>query len=261
MIQRRIVENWKDNAPWLEDKMVEQDPILSRAIVCLFDSEVVRKDLIFRGGTSLNKLFFDPPARYSEDLDFVQRESKGVGPTIYAIRMALKGWLDLFPKSRLTNRGAKLIYKFETVDGEVGKLKIEINTTEHFQVLPTIEKQHTVESEWFSGKAIVPVYQLEELIATKIRALYQRRKGRDLFDLWDVLCNQKIDIEKTMDIFREYNKRCESGITSKLFQTSLEEKLEHPDFLSDMERLLPMGSRWNEAEAKELIFDLVLTII
>ena len=29
-------------------------------------------------------------------------------------------------------------------------------------------------------------YEIDELIATKLRALYQRGKGRNLFDLWHV---------------------------------------------------------------------------
>ena len=37
---------------------------------------------------------------------------------------------------------------------------------------------------WFSGHAKVLTFPLEELLGTKLRVLSQRRKGRDLFDLW-----------------------------------------------------------------------------
>ncbi|MGH2469017.1 MAG: nucleotidyl transferase AbiEii/AbiGii toxin family protein [Chloroflexota bacterium] len=40
-----------------------------------------------------------------------------------------------------------------------------------------------MKSPWFTGSADVPTFALEELLGTKLRALYQRRKGRDLFDL------------------------------------------------------------------------------
>ncbi|MYH43579.1 MAG: nucleotidyl transferase AbiEii/AbiGii toxin family protein [Acidimicrobiaceae bacterium] len=49
---------------------------------------------------------------------------------------------------------------------------------------PIVTKTFAVDSPWFSGSAGVATYALEELAATKIRALFQRRKGRDLFDLW-----------------------------------------------------------------------------
>ena len=38
-------------------------------------------------------------------------------------------------------------------------------------------------SRWFTGAAKVLTYDLDELLGTKLRALYQRKKGRDLFDL------------------------------------------------------------------------------
>ncbi|MBM4319451.1 MAG: nucleotidyl transferase AbiEii/AbiGii toxin family protein, partial [Deltaproteobacteria bacterium] len=38
-----------------------------------------------------------------------------------------------------------------------------------------------VENPWFSGAADVATYALDELLSTKLRALYQRKKGRDLF--------------------------------------------------------------------------------
>ena len=61
------------------------------------------------------------------------------------------------------------------------RLKIEINNREHFAVLG-LEKQHlAVKSRWFSGQVSAPTFALDELLGTKLRALYQRRKGRDLF--------------------------------------------------------------------------------
>ena len=64
------------------------------------------------------------------------------------------------------------------------RLKIEINTREHFTVLGLKEIPYKVENGWFSGECSLTGYELEELLGTKMRALYQRRKGRDLFDLY-----------------------------------------------------------------------------
>ena len=63
-------------------------------------------------------------------------------------------------------------------------LKIEINTREHFTVLGLTEHQLNISNPWFTGAANLKTYQLDELLGTKLRALYQRRKSRDLFDLW-----------------------------------------------------------------------------
>ena len=224
MIRIDILKHWRQTkAPWKELKMVEQDLVLSKALVCLYGNEVVKKELIFRGGTALNKLFFKPAARYSEDLDFVQKNNKPVGDTFSAIRKALDPWLGT-PKRKFSNMSAKLVYKYENIDGTTSKVKIEINTIDHFQIFPIIEKEHSVDSEWFSGKATLQTYQLEELIASKIKAMYQRRKGRDLFDLWYVLNRGLVDTEKTLKIFKEYNTLCKAKITRKLLLENLEEK-------------------------------------
>jgi len=41
-----------------------------------------------------------------------------------------------------------------------------------------------VDSDWFSARCEITTYDINELLATKLRALYQRKKGRDLFDLF-----------------------------------------------------------------------------
>jgi predicted nucleotidyltransferase component of viral defense system len=40
-----------------------------------------------------------------------------------------------------------------------------------------------VKNQWFNGSCKIATYQLYELVGTKLRALYQRKKGHDLFDL------------------------------------------------------------------------------
>ena len=166
MINPLTIEDHFHQAPWQAQTMVEQDLILSRAIVCLFNNDIIRNALLFRGGTALNKLFLKPASRYSEDLDFVQKTAQPIGPTLDAMRRVLDPWLGE-PKRKFTPMSSKLTYRYSTADGDKAKLKVEINTIEHFQVLPTIEKEHSIDSEWFSGKTIVPVYQIEELIQQK----------------------------------------------------------------------------------------------
>jgi len=71
MIPENFVRSWQSSAKWQEIYMVEQDLIISRALVCLYNNQQIRNNLAFRGGTALNKLFLSPPARYSEDIDLV----------------------------------------------------------------------------------------------------------------------------------------------------------------------------------------------
>ncbi len=122
------------------------------------------------------------------------------------------------------------------------------------------------QSQWFSGEFLVAVNQLEELMATKIRALYQRRKGRDLFDLWMVFNKNLANIDKCLKIFKKY---CDHGglkISKDLFLKNLELKLLNKDFQLDINILLPHqfppynipfilggNNEWNFNEAFEFV--------
>ena len=203
MIPTPFIKSWQPHAQWRELDMVEHDLIICRALICLYTNETIKNSLAFRGGTALNKLYIKPGSRYSEDIDFVQKRPEPIGQVINNIRDSLKDWLGE-PKRKITQHGAKLIYSYQSTSGSTAKLKIEINTTEHFQVLPLIQMPFSIDSEWFKGACEISTYSLEELMATKLRALYQRRKGRDLFDMWYILTNKLINVKKTINVFRFY---------------------------------------------------------
>ena len=118
------------------------------------------------------------------------------------------------------------------------RLKIEINTREHFAVMGIKKKPFSVQTRWFSGNCKISTFSLEELLCTKMRALYQRRKGRDLFDLWLGLIEGKADPINIVEIFKYYLKTEGHRITRKDFQKNLDEKMNHAGFLRDLEPLL-----------------------
>ena len=78
MIPRDYIIEWHSTVPWKSDVQVEHDLIISRAIVEIFNSELCKSKLAFRGGTALHKIHLAAPLRYSEDLDFVQREPEAI---------------------------------------------------------------------------------------------------------------------------------------------------------------------------------------
>lgn len=258
MIPENLIEQWRDVVKWRTLSQVEHDLVLSRALVDLYNEPYVGDALVFRGGTALNKLFLKPPARYSEDIDFVQKRPESIGKTIDSIRALLKPWFGE-PKWKITQRSAKLIYKYESINKVPTKLKIEINTTEHFQVLPLRLEKFEVRSEWFKGSADIVTYEIDELMATKLRALYQRRKGRDLFDIWYVTKQKLIDADRVYEIFFQYCAKDKINIRREDFLENLELKKNHPDFHSDMSALLPIELKWNFDEAYQFVVDNVIS--
>jgi hypothetical protein len=57
MIPEVFIENWRKNVPWQMSEQIEQDLIISRALVDLYNDPHIKDALVFRGGTALNKLF------------------------------------------------------------------------------------------------------------------------------------------------------------------------------------------------------------
>ncbi|MCY2959650.1 MAG: nucleotidyl transferase AbiEii/AbiGii toxin family protein [Planctomycetota bacterium] len=256
MIPRAHVTHWRARAPWPTDAQVEQDLVLSRALVELFSDPGIAQALAFRGGTALHKLFFEAPGRYSEDIDLVQRTSAAIGPTFDAIRARLDPWLGE-ARSKQGEGRASLVYRFESTSMPVQRmrLKVEINTREHFTVLGAHTVPFAVESPWFAGEAKLATFGLEELLGTKLRALYQRKKGRDLYDLWLTLSNTSIDDVKVVACFEHYLAHSGAFVARADFESNLERKIMDRSFTEDVGPLLADPSTYDVTRAAQLVLD------
>ena len=138
MIPRGYITEWRANAPWVDDSQVEQDLVISRALLNIYSNKTLHDTL-------------DP-------------------------------WLGE-PAYKQSNARITYKYRFESEDGRPMRLKLEINTREHLTVEGLKEFPFAVDSRWHRGSCSIRTYELNELLGTKLRALYQRKKGRDLFDL------------------------------------------------------------------------------
>ncbi len=241
MISKAFIQEWKPQAPWRGDHQIEQDLILSRCVVEIYKCESVKDSIAFRGGTALQKLFVKTPFRYSEDIDLVQIKKEPIGKVLDEIREKLD---PIFPKKPQVNRKegrVTIIYRFESSDVPAIplKLKIEINIAEHFNVYPLSKLPFEVSSKWFSGKAECLTYNLNELMGTKIRALYQRKKGRDLFDLYWISKNRKDFVPmEAIKAFEKYIEHEGNKISRAEFEQNLAAKKASSTFGLDVAQLL-----------------------
>jgi predicted nucleotidyltransferase component of viral defense system len=134
------------------------------------------------------------------------------------------------------------------------RLKVEINTREHFNVLELIQHDFFMKCSWFSGSCKITTYQLEELLGSKLRALYQRRKGRDLFDLYKVLTTQNINIENIIRCYHKYiGFVVDSPPTQKEYLQNMELKIKDVEFLGDTDLILQPNDKYYPEEAWELV--------
>jgi predicted nucleotidyltransferase component of viral defense system len=251
VIPRAHIAEWRAHAPWRENAQVEQDLVISRALVEIFSHPVLHDALAFRGGTALYKLHLKP-ARYSEDIDLVQTKAEAAGPMMDALRGVLDPWLGK-PRYKQTEGRVTFVYRFESEDAPPLplRLKVETNTREHFSVYGFKEMPFQVESRWFAGSCSIHTYALDELLATKLRALYQRKAGRDLFDMATAL--KTANAERVVKAFLKYMEHEDHKIMRALFEENFALKMRDPDFLADISPLLAPEYYWEpEAEAAEV---------
>jgi predicted nucleotidyltransferase component of viral defense system len=115
------------------------------------------------------------------------------------------------------------------------------------------ERELVVRSRWFSGAARVTTYHLDELLGTKLRALYQRKKGRDLFDLHLASRRQKVDPERVVECFRRYLEHEGTRVSRAEMEMNLHEKLADPAFISDIAPLIAPDVEWDLAAAADYV--------
>lgn len=261
MIPRAQVRAWRAKAPWSTDAQVEQDLVICRALVDLFSDDLLANEVAFRGGTALHRLHFDPPGRYSEDIDLVQVNPGPIGPVMDAVRARLDPWLGT-ARWKQSHGRVTFHYRFASETRPVTplRLKIEINTREHLFVLGSRRVRFQVDSRWHDGAADVLTFAPEELLGTKLRALYQRKKGRDLFDISEALTRLPgLDADKIVMCFARYMENDGNRVTRAELEENLAEKIEDEVFLGDVPPLLALGGRFDPAMAFERVRQVLVT--
>lgn len=258
MISQAYIQQWRSSqAPWVSDAFVEHDLILSQALVEIFSHEYLMNNIALRGGTALNKLFLKKYIRFSEDIDLVQIKSGDNGPIIDAIRSKIDPILG-FPKRKIGEGLTTLTYRFIATDNTPLKLKVEMNTREHQSFNPLTKHKFTVNSNWFSGECAIISYTIEEILGTKLRALYQRKKGRDLFDFWALSQEKQIDYVEVAKIFSYYIQKEGLKISRKDFEENLLQKSKDKNFLNDIFPLLVPGVNYDSNIAYNWLINKVL---
>ncbi|MFZ2359509.1 MAG: nucleotidyl transferase AbiEii/AbiGii toxin family protein [Anaerolineae bacterium] len=179
---------WADDHHIPDLTLAELDYRLTQALDAVYSDPFLRERLYLKGGTALNKLFFPAVNRLSVDLDF-----NAVGPKAQVL--AERTQLANQAMALLAGQGAGYEFAhdyrryeqstisagFAPVSGGLQQnLKLEISFVERVPILG--REQRSLASP-DGTPTLINTYRLEELTATKLRALYGRRKGRDIYDL------------------------------------------------------------------------------
>ena len=276
-ITRRDVIAHQLVVPWPSQVQVEQDLLLCRAMAALFDDAFLQSQIAMRGGTLLHKVHLAPPARYSEDIDLVVVGNRPESHIRRALNRVLSGvlgtpkqsaWGDLKLAIRNTvkpSRVLRMTYAIPSLmePGTNLEVVVEANVTERTPHLPVIRIpfefpfQDSVVSTQVNG------YDLHEMLGTKLRALFQRRRGRDLFDLYWALTLAKpaMSPAKTIESFQHYLKLEGSVAGRAEFISLLDAHLADRGFCSDMNPLLRVGITYDPQQAGDYVKSKLLALL
>ena len=241
MIPTQYLTEWAASYPWKLSEQVEQDLLISRAVVAIYSDPYLAERLAWRGGTALYKLYLKPQPRYSEDIDLVLIHPEPMGPILDRLRKVLSFIPDMQAKGKRYNHVLKLRFVSEA-NSIPCRIKVEINCNEHFTELGFAKVPFAVKSSWFTGECEVTAYRFEEMLGTKFNAVFGRKKTRDLFDIDFVFKHSSPDVETVLKCWRRYKKELGEELPSwREFVLNVEAKLKDFEYRHGMDALLRPG--------------------
>jgi predicted nucleotidyltransferase component of viral defense system len=243
--------------PWSAQYQVEQDLLLCRAMTALFNDDFLSSQIAMRGGTLLHKVHLAPASRYSEDIDLVVVGDRPEDHVRRAIRRVLADVLGL-PKASvwgtltLAIRNAvqpskvlRMTYSLPSIiePGRMLDIVVEANVTERKPHRSVVEIPFSFPFRDQPVQTQIKGYDIHEMLGTKMRAMFQRKRGRDLFDLYWALTKSPtpVDPSAIIESFQHYMKQEGTTAGRAEFVEILEEHLLDRGFCADMGPLLRTG--------------------
>jgi predicted nucleotidyltransferase component of viral defense system len=216
------LKTWADEQELSDLLFAELDYRLVKILDAIYHDDFLSKRLYLKGGTAINKLYLKETSRLSVDLDFnhigakeeVLKERQAVRERICKVLEKHDEECITHSKHRYEQTTIKARYK--TLSGPTKSLKIEISHVERFPILPPVQKQVKTPD----GNSEVTTYTLEELTSTKLRALMERSKGRDIYDLY-FISQLKPDPTITRKMFLYYFYRSRKVFNPKIHYQNL----------------------------------------
>jgi len=264
-LTRRDVLAHQTHVPWPTQRQVEQDLLLCRSMAALFGDQFLRGQIAMRGGTLLHKVYLAPPSRYSEDIDLVVFGDRPEDHVRKALRRVLADvlgdpktsvWAAMALAIRNTVKASRVLrmtYSIPSVSepGTTLSIVVEANVTERNPHRPIVNIPFEFPFRDDRTRTMVNGYDIHEMLGTKMRALFQRKRGRDLFDLYWALTLAKspVDPAAIIESFLHYLSQEGGSAGREEFIAILDSHLADGGFCSDMTQLLRVGAEYDPQAA------------
>ena len=238
----------------LSANTVEKDYVLNWLLLGIFSNVQLNTQWIFKGGTCLKKCYFKE-YRFSEDLDFTLTNAEQLDIDFLNVVFAEIGeWIyeqsgieipeDSIAFESYTNPRGKI-----SVEGKIGykgpmqrqssisRVKLDLTNDELVCTEPVISELYHPYTDEIPNYDGILTYSLEEIFAEKTRALAERMRPRDLYDVVH-LYNEKrheLDVGKYIEIFAA---KCEFKNIAIPSFSELSEKAEYQELVSEWDNML-----------------------
>lgn len=215
----------------VRDQQIEKDYILSWILQGIAQHEYLSKEIIFKGGTVLKKVYFKD-YRFSEDLDFTLLNNMTTNEHIFDwfseifefIQDETNIPLEIIHNNEHEDGGINLYISYVGPLGGLGtnkRVKVDISRAEHLGFEPVL--QNVLLSYTDQEKHKLLCYSLEEVLVEKMRSVMQRMQARDFYDIWYLLEIRGMDVDIYINEFRS---KCDSkGLDPTHFFDKLEQRL------------------------------------
>lgn len=238
----------------LSANTVEKDYVLGWILEEISQQSQINADWIFKGGTCLKKCYFET-YRFSEDLDFTLRKEEQLNNDFLinvfrelADKIYEKSGIEI-PKDKISfdiyrnKRGklstqGKLSYRGPMQSGgSPPAIKLDLTADEILVLDPVIREVHHPYPDRPEQGFHIQCYCFEELIAEKIRALTERLRPRDLYDVIHLYRHKEINPDRSL-VLSTLKKKCDfKGIPVPTYE-SINAKPERSELISEWSNML-----------------------
>lgn len=258
---KNLVTEWG-----LRDNVIEKDYVLGWVLWGIGSDPDLNACWAFKGGTSLKKCFIET-WRFSEDLDFTVApggyfKPEDIEPLIKRIleRVHDESGIDFSVKPPLFKFADKyqytegrIYYRGPRNASQAASIKLDISGLEKI-IQPTILRKiaHPY-SDQLPQSATIRCYAFEEIFAEKLRAMGERGRPRDLYDI--VLLFRRRDLRSEPRLIQDIlEKKCESKSVSVPTLESIQNASTKAELISEWENMLghqlhtlpPFNDYWKE---------------
>lgn len=268
----------QSEVPWPNQRQIEQDLLLCRSMTAIFSDPFLKSQVAMRGGTLLHKVHLAPASRYSEDIDLViignrpdDHISKAIGRVLQntlgkpsnsiwdSVKLAVRNTVKPSKVLRMTYRVPSIADR----GGNPLEIVIEANATERNSYRPVTPLHFNYQFRGQSASSEVIGYEIHEMLGTKMRALFQRKRGRDLFDIYWALTTPSTPVNpiEIIESFQYYMDQEGTVAGRDEFVGILRGHLSNRGFLTDMDSLLRTGIDYAPLDAGAYVINNLLNLL